>query len=43
MTAVTQQSVLDTVPKGLFIAGEWRDHVLFQRILHDDPPGNPGA
>jgi len=25
----------------LFIRGEWRDHVLFQRILHDDPPGNP--
>lgn len=25
----------------LFIAGEWTDHVLFQRILHDDPPGNP--
>jgi ribosomal-protein-alanine N-acetyltransferase len=25
----------------LFVRGEWRDHVLFQRILHDDPPGNP--
>jgi len=25
----------------LYIRGEWRDHVLFQRILHDDPPGNP--
>jgi [ribosomal protein S5]-alanine N-acetyltransferase len=25
----------------LFIRGEWCDHVLFQRILHDDPPGNP--
>ena len=25
----------------LFIRGEWRDQVLFQRILHDDPPGNP--
>ncbi len=25
----------------LYIGGEWRDHVLFQRILHDDPPGNP--
>jgi len=22
----------------LFVRGEWRDHVLFQRILHDDPP-----
>ena len=21
----------------LFIAGDWRDHLLFQRILHDDP------
>ena len=27
--------------KLLFIRGEWRDHVLFQRVLHDDPPGNP--
>ena len=27
----------------LYIAGEWTDHVLFQRILHDDPPGNPSA
>ena len=27
----------------LFIGGQWQDHVLFQRILHDDPPGNPGA
>ncbi|HYF72980.1 MAG TPA: GNAT family N-acetyltransferase [Nocardioides sp.] len=25
----------------LFIHGEWTDHVLFQRILHDLPPGNP--
>ena len=25
----------------LFIAGEWQDHVLFQRILHDCPAGNP--
>jgi [ribosomal protein S5]-alanine N-acetyltransferase len=25
----------------LFIRGEWRDHVLFQRLLHDGPPGNP--
>jgi ribosomal-protein-alanine N-acetyltransferase len=24
-------------PKFLFIDGEWRDHRLFQRILHDDP------
>jgi [ribosomal protein S5]-alanine N-acetyltransferase len=27
----------------LFIDGEWTDHVLFQRILHDDPPGNRPA
>jgi ribosomal-protein-alanine N-acetyltransferase len=27
--------------KFLFIAGEWQDHVLFQRILHDRPVGNP--
>jgi [ribosomal protein S5]-alanine N-acetyltransferase len=25
----------------LFIRGQWRDHLLFQRLLHDDPPGNP--
>jgi [ribosomal protein S5]-alanine N-acetyltransferase len=24
-------------PRLLFINGAWRDHVLFQRILHDDP------
>ena len=30
-----------TAERFLFIRGEWRDHVLFQRILHDDPPGNP--
>lgn len=28
-------------PAYLFIAGEWRDHVLFQRVLDDRPPGNP--
>jgi len=28
-------------PKLLYIAGSWQDHVLFQRILHDDPLGNP--
>jgi hypothetical protein len=21
----------------LYIAGAWQDHVLFQRILHDEP------
>ena len=26
-----------TAEKYLFIAGEWRDHHLYQRILHDDP------
>ncbi len=25
-------------PRFLFIAGDWRDHVLYQRILHDEPP-----
>ncbi|WP_425833147.1 GNAT family N-acetyltransferase [Streptomyces fractus] len=25
-------------PNFLHINGAWRDHVLFQRILHDDPP-----
>lgn len=25
----------------LFIGGRWVDHVLFQLLLHDDPPGNP--
>ncbi len=24
-------------PKYLFIAGAWADHVVFQRLLHDDP------
>jgi ribosomal-protein-alanine N-acetyltransferase len=24
-------------PKYLFIGGAWQDHVLYQRILHDDP------
>lgn len=26
-----------TAPSYLFIAGAWRDHRLYQRILHDDP------
>ena len=30
-----------TAERFLFIGGQWQDHVLFQRILHDDPPGNP--
>ena len=30
---------LGRAPAYLFVAGEWRDHVLFQRILHDRPPG----
>lgn len=37
MTAVTQQSVLDTVPKGLFIAGEWRDSSDGSSLAVDDP------
>src|SRR3954452_5153303 len=32
-----------TAERFLFVRGEWRDHMLFQRILHNDPPGNPGA
>ena len=27
-----------TAERLLYIRGAWRDHVLFQRILHDDPP-----
>ncbi|QNE77033.1 GNAT family N-acetyltransferase [Streptomyces finlayi] len=27
-----------TAPRYLHINGEWRDHRLFQRILHDGPP-----
>jgi ribosomal-protein-alanine N-acetyltransferase len=27
----------------LFIAGEWQDHNLYQRILHDRPVGEPAA
>ncbi|MGW0957874.1 GNAT family N-acetyltransferase [Streptomyces gelaticus] len=27
-----------TAPRYLHINGEWRDHRLFQRILHDNPP-----
>ncbi|GGT27327.1 GNAT family N-acetyltransferase [Streptomyces purpureus] len=27
-----------TAPRYLHIDGEWRDHHIFQRILHDDPP-----
>ena len=37
MTAVTQQSVLDAVPKGLFIAGEWRDSSDGSTLAVDDP------
>ncbi|MHB9753478.1 GNAT family N-acetyltransferase [Streptomyces sp. BYX5S] len=29
---------IGVAPKFLHINGGWRDHVLFQRILHDDPP-----
>ncbi|MFB6501855.1 MULTISPECIES: GNAT family N-acetyltransferase [unclassified Streptomyces] len=27
-----------TAPQYLYINGQWRDHRLFQRILHDGPP-----
>ncbi|WP_031008407.1 GNAT family N-acetyltransferase [Streptomyces sp. NRRL F-5727] len=29
---------IGTAPRYLHIAGAWRDHHLFQRILHDQPP-----
>ncbi|MEU7023263.1 GNAT family protein [Streptomyces sp. NPDC046203] len=29
---------IGTAPRCLHIDGAWRDHRLFQRILHDDPP-----
>ncbi|WP_336214593.1 GNAT family N-acetyltransferase [Nonomuraea sp. LPB2021202275-12-8] len=31
--------LIGTAPRYLHIDGEWRDHLLFQRILHDRPPG----
>ncbi|MEU9133659.1 GNAT family N-acetyltransferase [Kitasatospora sp. NPDC048540] len=31
--------VIGTAPKFLLIDGEWRDHVLFQKILNDRHPG----
>ncbi|MFI5754421.1 GNAT family N-acetyltransferase [Streptomyces sp. NPDC051569] len=30
--------LIGTAPRYLHIDGEWRDHRLFQRILHDGPP-----
>lgn len=32
-----------TAPRYLHIDGAWRDHHLFQRILHDDPPAGFGV
>ncbi|MFI8963702.1 GNAT family N-acetyltransferase [Streptomyces sp. NPDC053493] len=29
---------IGTAPNYLHIDGAWRDHHLFQRVLHDDPP-----
>ncbi|MEV7670709.1 GNAT family N-acetyltransferase [Streptomyces sp. NPDC000963] len=29
---------IGTAPRFLHIDGAWRDHHLFQRVLHDDPP-----
>ena len=37
MAAVTQQSVLEPVPKGLFIAGQWRDSADGSTLAVDDP------
>jgi ribosomal-protein-alanine N-acetyltransferase len=31
---------IGVAPRYLHIDGEWRDHRLFQRILHEDPPSN---
>nr|WSZ96267.1 GNAT family N-acetyltransferase [Streptomyces sp. NBC_00857] len=30
--------LIGTAPNYLHVDGEWRDHHLFQRILHDGPP-----
>ncbi|KRC89529.1 NAD-dependent succinate-semialdehyde dehydrogenase [Terrabacter sp. Root85] len=37
MAAVTQKSVIDSVPKGLLIGGQWRDGSDGQTIAVDDP------
>ena len=37
MAAVTQKSVIDSVPKGLLIGGQWRDGGDGQTIAVDDP------
>ncbi|MGO4597953.1 NAD-dependent succinate-semialdehyde dehydrogenase [Terrabacter sp. 2RAF25] len=37
MAAVTQNSVIDSVPKGLYIGGQWRDGSDGQTIAVDDP------
>ncbi|MGO4661867.1 NAD-dependent succinate-semialdehyde dehydrogenase [Terrabacter sp. 2TAF16] len=37
MAAVTQKSVIDSVPKGLLIGGKWRDGSDGQTIAVDDP------
>ncbi len=37
MAAVTQKSVIDSVPKGLYIGGQWRDGGDGETIAVDDP------
>src|SRR3954449_9099194 len=37
MAAVTQESVIESVPKGLLIGGQWRDGSEGQTIAVDDP------
>ncbi|MDN5790514.1 MAG: NAD-dependent succinate-semialdehyde dehydrogenase [Micrococcales bacterium] len=37
MATVTQKSVIESVPKGLFIGGEWRDGSDGEMIAVDDP------
>ena len=31
-------TLIGPAPAYLFLAGEWRDHLLYQRVLHDRPP-----
>jgi ribosomal-protein-alanine N-acetyltransferase len=32
-------ALIGSAPAYLFIAGRWHDHRLYQRVLHDRPPG----
>ena len=37
MTATQEQSIVDRVPRGLFIGGEWRDSSNGQTLDVEDP------